>query len=393
MPFLTQCVFCNHQVEAPDRALGASGRCPKCSNWFTVVPVAAMPRAAGPSILHHAVVPPAAPGMPPAPAAPPQRLANPPSGPGAPEASALAGLPPPLTEVPCTVEALEEEDGKPPAPRWVDPVGLAALLLGVASLLSASAPRLCGAVVPLAALTLLTGLAGLLLALARERSRLLFPIAGSAMGGAIVGVALLFPGLLGPAYRAFRERDARSPTAIRAVPLPGHSAGDQPEAADWVDASRAALQQNRLRVQVAGASVGPLEARPARNIKAKPEEGLFIRLRVHQAEGGAEFAAAPRGADGPAERPQPTLTDNTGKVYAPRAAPEGAEGVDQSVRFPVTVLDEIFVFEPPPPGLEFLRLEVPVAAWGGTGTFRFTIPADMIVRPAARAGAGPRGGS
>src|SRR5262245_28407642 len=39
MPFLAQCCFCNHQVEAPDRALGASGKCPKCGEHFTVVPV------------------------------------------------------------------------------------------------------------------------------------------------------------------------------------------------------------------------------------------------------------------------------------------------------------------------------------------------------------------
>jgi hypothetical protein len=273
----------------------------------------------------------------------------------------------------------------------VDPVGLAALLLGGAALLSASAPRLCGAVLPLAALALLTGLAGLLLALARGRSRLLFPVTGSVMGVAVVGVALLVPGLLGPAYRAFRERDRRDPAVIRAVPLPGRPAGEQPETADWVDASRAALQQNRLRVQVAGASVSAVRARGAANKKSRPEEVLFIRLRVHQAEGGPEFVAGPRGPAGPGERPQPTLTDNTGKVYAPRAAPEAAEGENKSVRFPLTVLDEVFVFEAPPPGLEFLRLEVPVAAWGGSGTFRFTIPAAMVVRPAARAGVGAPG--
>jgi hypothetical protein len=273
----------------------------------------------------------------------------------------------------------------------VDPVGLAALLLGGAALLSASAPRLCGAVLPLATLALLTGVAGLLVALARGRSRLLLPVTGSALGCAVVGVALLFPGLLGPAYRASRERDRRSPTAVRAVPLPGRPAGERPEAADWVDASRAAVQQGRLRVQVAGASVGPLEGRAPPNKKSRPEEVLFIRLRVHQAEGGPEFVAGPRSPAGPGERPQPKLTDNTGKVYSPRAAPEATEGENKSVRFPLTVLDEVFAFEAPPPGLEFLRLEVPVGAWGGTGTFRFTIPAAMIGRPAGRAGVGAPG--
>jgi hypothetical protein len=38
MSFIARCLFCNHLMQAPDRAYGSSGHSPKCSNWFTVVP-------------------------------------------------------------------------------------------------------------------------------------------------------------------------------------------------------------------------------------------------------------------------------------------------------------------------------------------------------------------
>ncbi len=48
MSFLAECLFCNHQAQVPDRALGASGRCPKCRNWYTLVPTPNPPRATSP---------------------------------------------------------------------------------------------------------------------------------------------------------------------------------------------------------------------------------------------------------------------------------------------------------------------------------------------------------
>src|SRR5712692_8190564 len=38
MPFQTQCLFCGQKVKVPDHALGTSGRCPKCHNFFTLAP-------------------------------------------------------------------------------------------------------------------------------------------------------------------------------------------------------------------------------------------------------------------------------------------------------------------------------------------------------------------
>jgi hypothetical protein len=252
----------------------------------------------------------------------------------------------------------------------------------------------------LTGLGLLVGLAAVVLARASGGARLVLPVAGAAVNGAALLTALLLPGLLGPAYRVWRERDPVDPAVIRVVPLPGRPAGDGPEVPDWVDASRAALQQSGLRVQVVGASVGPAEARatpPKKtpNKKGTAAEALFIRLRARRVEDARAFAAdLLRQPERPGEAHPPTLTDNTGKVYRRRPAPSAPEGVGKSSRFPVTVVEEVFAFEAPPPGVGPLRLEVPAAAWGGSGAFRFTIPAAMIGRqPPGPARAGRRGGN
>ena len=38
MPFIVQCPYCSVRSKVPDHALGGSGRCTRCSNFFTLTP-------------------------------------------------------------------------------------------------------------------------------------------------------------------------------------------------------------------------------------------------------------------------------------------------------------------------------------------------------------------
>src|SRR5262249_39612767 len=166
--------------------------------------------------------------------------------------------------------------------------------------------------------------------------------------------------------------------------LPGQPPRGDLGGPDWVDASKAALQQGRLRVQVVAVTVGPLPPRDGSKKKLNPEEYLVIRLRANKVEGSREFRTDPMQWPGrTGEKVSPTLTDNTGKVYQERNVLDDTEVVGKSSIFPVSVIDEVFVFEPPPPGLDSLRLEIPASLWGGSDTFRFTIPNSMISRQPA----------
>jgi hypothetical protein len=268
----------------------------------------------------------------------------------------------------------------PPRLRWIEPIGVAALLGAGAALLSALAPALCGLVVPASGVGLLAGLAGLLLVLARGRFHLLLPAAGSAVAGGVLLAALLAPSLLGPTYLASRGRDPVDPDAIRVVPLPGNRSDTAPADPEWVDASRCALQQGRTQVQVLSASVRPVKGKSSSAKNLPPGEYLFLRLRTLQVETAAAPAGQPSQPPGPRrEQPRPRLTDSKGKAYPMRDFQELTEADERkSSGFPVAFQDEVLVFEAPSPGPEYLRLELAADAWGGKGAFRFTIPGSMI---------------
>jgi hypothetical protein len=193
--------------------------------------------------------------------------------------------------------------------------------------------------------------------------------------------ALLFPNLLGPRYLAFRGSEAVDPTAIRVIPVPGSRDNAALRDPEWADASQAALQQGPMQVQVLSASISPVKANSSPTKTIGQAEYLFIRLRTQQAEAASDFATKRTPVTGPrSEQPRPTLTDKTGRVYQAKDIQQVAavENKRRSGVFPVSSHDEVIVFETPPSGLEFLRLEVPAEAWGRKGAFRFTIPGSMI---------------
>src|SRR5947209_16663811 len=89
MPFLAQCPFCDHRAQCPDSAYLGSGRCPKCSSYYTLVPAeepsrtmatiprrvpepaAVLPRPSSSPVLPAATLP--SPGVRPSPAVAPPR--------------------------------------------------------------------------------------------------------------------------------------------------------------------------------------------------------------------------------------------------------------------------------------------------------------------------------
>src|SRR5262245_65736650 len=109
MPFVAECAYCLHRVKVPDRALGSSVKCPKCASHYTLRPsTPPLPGRQEP--------------RPPAPLAPASE-----TSPAAAVATAEAPAAVPVTTPP----------PEPPRP-WVDPVGVAAILLATAALASAA---------------------------------------------------------------------------------------------------------------------------------------------------------------------------------------------------------------------------------------------------------------
>jgi hypothetical protein len=341
----------------PDHVLGSSFQCPTCGNFFTLAPA------------DSAVV--AAPLL----TAAKLQIQNVPSVAVAPPV-AMASRPP------VVLVSAEPQPRQRAKPKGVDPIGLSALVLVGAAVFCATPPRTCVLVAPLAVLAVLVGAAGAVLALVLGGRRLVFSTVSVVLGCALFLVALASPSWLGPAYQTYRERDVVDPNVMRAMPLHGQSSQKNLGGPDWVDASRAALQQGRLRLEVVSAVVKTVE----KPTEAAPREYLLLRLRVRRQADPNEFAADPGRSLARAKNYAPRVTDDTGRVYESLDLPDvgTAEQVRSSPRFPLAVIDEEFVLEAPAASVESLRLEVAAAAWGGKGQFRFTIPRSLIRRSAPK---------
>jgi hypothetical protein len=422
MAFVAECPFCGTRTRAPDNANGSIGCCPRCTSYFTLAftgdagsesePAVVGVESAGSTNKAEAEIEPT-------------------------YLSALEKATSKGAAGGFVLSDIGDGEGRPTRATWVDGgsdpgadsprmkreavVGAVGLLLGGCALLCASVSFLSGLVVPLSGLGLLAGIGAIVLVQKRSRSEepgardfpealapgssflaplrggLVLPISASAASGLILVVALFLPALLGPKYDRSRQRDAVR-TNMRAIPL--GSAPATPLPLEWVDASRYALQQGDLRVQVANVTLEHPAA--ATKPKAKPTlevalGGLLVRLRVTLAETGGRANKSFDWQENREAKPfgtkansNPVLTGSAGTSYAFRHCKvfDSVGGKRRANLFPVKTADEVFTFETPPAGWESLRLEVPASAWGAAGVFRFTIPASMLVS-APTGGAAP----
>jgi hypothetical protein len=227
-----------------------------------------------------------------------------------------------------------------------------------------------GFAAPLCAVGVVAGLAGAVIDDGTNRSRRI-PAASAGICGLLL-LAVLLPGI-GSALGFGRPRGAVDPGARRVVPLTGDTLDPAAEQEGWIDASRAAVQQGKVGIQVVRAVLSPVGAR----------QTLVINVRVQNILTNDEPLLDGKAADPQlAGSWQATLTDDLGRPCQLISA------AGQSGTIPE------LTFEPPPTGFRFLHLELPAAQWGGTGSFRFKIPATMVRSgPAIDRRGPPRGNS
>ncbi len=300
------------------------------------------------------------------------------------QAPKAAPVPPERAKPPAPWRPPKRDEYEDDPPRAIDPLGAGALFLACAALLCASVRLLCGLLVPLSCAALLAGLVALVRAYRWGQSRLTFPGAGSAVAGAVLFLGLACPAILGPTYRGFLEQNATDPTAIRRVTLAGKVADDADEDPEWPDARRTILQQGLVTVQVNEVAVAPVHSAAAPNKNGKAEVCLAVRLHIRQLPQVGTSAGRARGdAAILKEKHRPTIADTTGKVYELLDVQTGGSAEKTRRLSTFGLSSRVLIFEAPAPGVRALRLEIPAAAWGGRGAFRFEIPGAMIRRKEA----------
>lgn len=314
-----------------------------------------------------------------APAPPPPRVtighvARPASAP----MPAPAPVKPPAKPRPAKRRATSDADTEVGLLR-LQPLGLLALFLLVGALVCAAFASAAPFVLPLVGASLLLALVSIWSA-NRTGHRLLLPTVLTLVAGGVLAVALASPRLLGPTFAAYRQ-PPESDTEIKVIPHPQYLRDADVRSAEWVDASKATIQQGRTRVEVLDAGIG--QAR-AVGMSAETRRYLLVRIRLRRAKTGDEIAA---GAFAPplvwSEEVRATLWDSSGERYDQQAVSAdrtGRGGPSSSIGINLDVSDEVLAFEIPPSPAHGLRLELPAAAWGGTGTLKFAIPKSMIKR-------------
>jgi hypothetical protein len=360
MPFIAECLFCHRKLRAPDHAAGWSVPCPSCGNQFTLVPMAHPPE-------HYTLT--SAAGAPATSAAAAAGLVH---------ADGQAGLPPRVQPLPPPPIVAAGEAAARPAPSYL---GVAALFLGSVALLCASLPGPDVLTLPCSGLGLAAGLVGVLWALSLER-RPILPLAGTAVNGAVLAIACLWPGVFNPLNVRRADPQAAQP---RAVPMGRGSTGrsEAPAAEDaWVDASHEAVQRGDVRVRVLSAVLRAVPFKDPDRARAARDRQLLVTLRVYNL--GAERRVPYESWGEPAagrEADLPRLHDSTGKTYRLRSFDPGVEVVGRTPHAslsPGKYVDDVLVFEPPTVIPEYLRLELPASACGGGGTFRLQLPREMV---------------
>lgn len=391
MSFVLPCLFCRTTAQVPLHAVNHGLRCRQCGGQFMLVPRKVPARLTMLAREEANVLESPGPGL----ARPKNTMLK--TGPAMkyPDGQPLGGTSAldyfnePLNLDPQNDIPLESSPGSTgiptKKPRAARVAGILAILLGFAALFGSSALGLPMIVLPFSGLGLLIGLAAWFQA-RRTRPDWLFPGLGTGLSGGVLVLALILPSWLGPAFQIYRDQKKPDLIAIQIVPLPGSSGNGVLLNPEWIDASRAGLRQGGLNVRVADVQLVAADSKVFRKPPTGPaQKYLIVKLTIQRAASGREFAASQWGQEESGANDAPlTLTDAAGNSYVPLPIDlkSGSSGLEQSSgAFPVSLANPSFVFAGTDSLPETLRLEIPLAPWGGAGTFRFSLPATMIRTP------------
>jgi hypothetical protein len=263
-------------------------------------------------------------------------------------------------------------------------LGLAALLVGVMALPLAWVPGVGPLGMAVAGGGVLLGVVGVIMAGLHRGEGLAFPIAGWAVSCVALGVGLaqhfgvFTPHVepTNPPVVAVVEPSKPPPEPAKPAEEPAAPAKELP----WFDISRNPYQVDDVRLRLGHVIVGRVQQVLIERSET-PDDCLGVQLRIENIgktrkidyRGWATSAAS-----------SIRLHDNFGNPYR-RREPDLLSTFVGQVREPTAIhpgehVDDLLVFEKPIPKISYLRLELPAAALGGTGTFRLHIPGSVIRR-------------
>lgn len=282
--------------------------------------------------------------------------------------------------------------------RDTNPLGIAALVVGIIACLFCWIPFLGLFVIPLACIGMLLAVIGFIMAVVSKKMGFAFPVSGGIICMLSIFVAIATTGGCAKAVSDIMEKEqrthqmvisapplmifpppntrnigvgvARSPNAIR-QPSPA-------PAMQW-NKSSSVVRQGAVQVQITGVTVGKLSFKDMFGVtKQSADKLLIITVVVSNISTGKKIDFSTwRGADFSAGRDFASLSDDNQNGYkridlGMNAKPIGS--VDSASIYPGKAITDVLVFEKPIDTAKWVHLELPAKNFGGDGMIRFEVP-------------------
>jgi len=268
-----------------------------------------------------------------------------------------------------------------PVPRWISVWGLAALVLGVGGLFCAALSPwilpLRYLSIPLAGLGLLVCLLGFLATLDdRKTSDVIWLLLGGAVSLSVLAVVVFWGHLLNMYWGRYFAVSKAFPDESMQVSISNPKVGKAVTDSEWIDAGKAAYRQGDVYVKVMAVKIDQAPLEPPLKDKAAMRS-LLISLKVANL---GQLRTIPYTGQGSGKHPA-SLKDSRGKSLTVRNFPAESKLLGQTKQAVLRAnkqVEDLLVFEIPATEVRHLDLELPAAAWGGTGTCKLRIPGRMI---------------
>jgi predicted Zn finger-like uncharacterized protein len=266
-------------------------------------------------------------------------------------------------------------------------LGIASLILGVVALVLSLIPCVGLLSLPLSGLGLLLGFGGACVALVRSGHGIGYPVAGLGLNLVALVIGLVWLGLIGAFSTAVDEvakhKNATAQVA-EAKPPPANTPRPEQAKQEWINAQDHTAVQGDVRVGITSAVVDFVQLNDITGRANSKERLLILRVRLENQSDTrkVEYQGWGHTTLFDLKEKTPVLKDNFGNAHHRARWQLGVtvpgQVVAKSIR-PKETLDDVLIFDRPVDKAEFLRLELPASAFGGTGWLRFQIPKEMIV--------------
>jgi hypothetical protein len=379
MSILAVCPFCKQgKVRAPVNAVGLSATCPSCYNCFTIVDskekVSTGTKAAqaGGTAVRSALATPARPAVSDSTPLPPGITGEVPLG--------IDVSPPPLRRMPAPAPiTVSVSTFSPPEPDTESIFSLAMISLivaGAALFVSQITHYGRYATVALAMIGVLLAF----LALISWGRRKLWPLLGVVANVATILLVTILPGWLAlDSWWPPRIVNDVGVTKVR--PFDGSAAAMLE--GGWLDVSKGVWQRDDVLVKISMMWVGKVQLKgPKDKNESSRDKVLVVGVQISNVGPARRIEYRSWQQPPPAESAPAQVTDSTGKGLPGKKFPEGWEvpfHAQNGAILPGRTHDDWLVFEAPEGKFDYIRLELPVWAFGGTGEpVRLHVPASLI---------------